>query len=298
MSFNPASAGLLEELNSTYITDVSALPPYIESELRPDIELTISDHLQGWVDIVGFQKMANISGTLYIHDDPAANAVVRGNARIWLQPPGINTELTQSISVKQVGANIIATLHAVLKWDTVSCDDKGCWISGSFRETHDCTDTEISPPQFTFPGPQNMTIEQFSGFHPVSLIHFSDLNDSIIFFNITTRNGSVEHLLNIGRVELTRKGIPYMNVTPLSIWRKTGKGIYHQGDDPIMDNETIDSVFFWTPFGRALDYNFSEYTIYHQNKPTSINPAIGFIIYVVFIFLSGIYIMYRSSRFK
>ena len=285
-------------MNSTYIVDVSRLPPYKESELRPDIEMTTSDHLQGWIDIVGFQNMANISGILYIHDDPAANAVVRGDARIWLQPPGINTELTQNISVKQVGANIIAILHAVLKWDTVSCDDDGCWISGSFTETHDWTDTEISPPQFTFPGPQNMTIEEFPSFHPVSLIHFSDLNDSIIFFNITTRNGSVEHLLNIGIVELTIKGIPYMNVTPLSIWRKTGIGIYHQGDDPIMDNETLISVFLWTPFGRAPDYNFSENAVYHQNKPTSINPAIGFIIYVVLIFLLGIYIMYRSSRFR
>ena len=288
----------MEELNNTYIIDVSRLPPYNESELRPDIEMTAVDHLQGWIDIMGFQNMANINGIFYINGDPAANAVVRGNARIWLQPPGLNTELTQSISVKQVGANIIATLHAVLKWDTVSCDDKGCWISGSFTETHDWTDTEISPSQFTFPGPQNMTIEQFPGFHPVSLIHFSDLNDSIIFFNITTRNGSVAHLLNTGIVELTRKGIPYMNVTPFSVWRKTGKGIYHQGDEAIMDNETIISVFLWTPFGRARDYNFSDYAVYHQNKPTSINPAIGFIIYVVLIFLLGIYIMYRSSRFK
>ncbi|KAB2946992.1 MAG: hypothetical protein MPEBLZ_03606 [Candidatus Methanoperedens nitroreducens] len=298
MSLNPACAGLLEELNSTYITDISGLPPYKESDLRPEIEQTISDHLQGWVDIVGFQNLANISGTFYICGDPAANAVVRGNARIWLQPPGINTELTRSISVKQVGANIIATLHAVLTWDTVSCDYKGCWISGSFTETHDWTDTEISPPQFIFPGPQNMIIEQYLGFAPVSLIHFPGLNDSIIFFNITTQRGSVEHLMNIGKVEQTGKGIPYMNVTPFSVWRKTGKGIYHQGDDPIMDNDTIISVFFWTPFGRAPDYDFSEYAVYHQNKHTSINPAIGFIIYVVLIFLIGIYIMYRSSRFR
>jgi hypothetical protein len=298
LSSDPVSAGILEELNSTYITDVSGLPPYKESELRPDIQMTTTDHLQGWIDIVGFQNMANISGTLYIHGDPAANAVVRGSAKIWHKPSGINTKLTQSISVNQVGVNIIATLHAVLKWETVSCDDDGCWISGSFKETHDWIDTELSPPQFTFPGPQNMTIEQFSGFHPVSLIHFSYLNDSIIFFNITTQNGSVEHLLNFGKVELTSKGILYMNVTPFSVWRKTGKGIYHQGNNPIMDNETITSVFLWTAFGRAPDYNFSEYAIYHQNKPTSINPEIDFIMYVVLIFFLGIYIMYRSSRFK
>ena len=298
MSFHPVSADLLEDLNNTYITDVSGLPPYKESELHPDIQVSTADHLQGWVDIVGFRNMANISGILFIHDDPAANAVVRGNARIWIQPSGINIELTQSISVKQVESNIIATLHAVLKWDTVSCDNDGCWISGSFTETHDWVDTEIAPPQFTFPGPQNMTIEQFSGFHPVNLIHFSYLNESIIFFNITTQSGSVEHLLNIGMVEHTRKGIPYMNVTPFSVWRRTGAGIYHQGDDAIMDNGTITLVSLWTPFGRAPDYNFSEYTVYHQNKPTSVNPAIGFIIYVVLIFLSGIYIMYRSSRFR
>ena len=89
-----------------------------------------------------------------------------------------------------------------------------------------------------------------------------------------------------------------MNVTPFSVWRKTGNGIYHQGDDPIMDNGTIISVFLWTPFGRASDYNFSEYAVYHQNESTSINPAIGYVIYVVLIFFGGIYIMYKSSRFK
>ncbi len=288
----------MEELNRTYVTDVSALPKYSESELRPNIEMTTLGHLQGWIDIVGFENMVNISGTLFVNGDPAENAVVRGSAGVKYWPDGINTELTQEISVKQVEVNIIATLHAVLKWQTVSCDENGCWISGCFTEAHDWIDSETSPQQFTFPGPQNMTIEQYPGFAPVSLIRFDNISDSIIFFNITTENGSVEHLLNIGKVELTEKGIPYMNVTPFSVWKKTGEGIYHQGNDAIMDNETISSVFLWTPFGRAPDYNFSEYAVYHQNKSTSINPAIGYIIYIVLVFFGGIYIMYRSSRFK
>ena len=260
--------------------------------------MTTAEHLQGGIDIVGFENMANISGTLFINGDPAANAVVRGSARIQSSPQGVNIKLTQEISVKQVGVNIIATLNAVMTWDTVSCDDDGCWISGSFTETHEWMDTEISPPRFTFPAPQNMTIEQYPGFSPVSLVHFPYLNDSIIFFNITTQRGSVEHLLNIGIVEFTEKGIPYMNVTPFSVWRKTGTGIYHQGNDAIMGNGTLSSVFLWTPFGRAPDYNFSEYAVYNQNKQTSINPAIGYIIYIVLVFFVGIYIMYRSSRFK
>jgi hypothetical protein len=242
--------------------------------------------------------MANISGTFFINGDPAANAVVRGSARIESSPHGVNIELTQEISVKQIGVNIIATLHAVLKWQTVSCDDKGCWISGSFTETHDWVDSQTSPQQFIFPVPQNMTIEQYPDFAPVSLIRFDNISDSIIFYNITTLNGSVEYLLNIGIVELTEKGIPYMKVIPFSVWKKTGAGIYHQGNDAIMDNETISSVFLWTPFGRAPDYNFSEYAVYHQNKQTSINPAIGYIIYIVLVFFAGIYIMYRSSGFK
>ncbi|HYN44529.1 MAG TPA: hypothetical protein VER35_00880 [Candidatus Limnocylindrales bacterium] len=292
------SAGLLEELNSTYVTNVSELPQYSESELKPDITMTTGEHLQGWIDIVGFENMANINGTLYINGDPAANAVVRGSASIESYPNGVNTELTQEISVKQVGVSIIGTLHAVLTWDTISCDGDRCWISSSFTETHDWIDSEISPQQFTFPGPQNMIIEQYPGFAPVSLIRFDNISDSIISFNITKHNGSVEHLLNIGIVELTEKGIPYMNVTPFSVWKKQGKGIYHQGNDAIIDNETISSVFLWTPFGRAPDYNFSEYAVYHQNKQTSINSAIGYIIYIVLIFFIGIYIMFRSSRFK
>jgi len=146
-------AGLLEELNRTYVTDVSALPPYRESDLRPDIEITTSGHLQGWIDIVGFENMANISGTLFVNGDLAANAVVRGSAGIQSYPDGINTELTQEISVKQIGVNIIATLHAVLKWQTISCDKNGCWISGSFTENTRLDRFRALSPTIHFSGP-------------------------------------------------------------------------------------------------------------------------------------------------
>jgi hypothetical protein len=291
-------AGVLEELDSMYVTDVSELPRYSEYDLRPDIEVTTAGHLQGWIDIVGFEKIANISGTLFVNGDPAANAVVRGNVWIESYPDGVNTELAQEISVIQVGANTTATLHAELKWQTLSCDENGCWISGSFSETNDWIDSEPSPQQFTFPYPQNMIVEQYPGFVPMSLIRFENLNDSIISFNITTPDGSVEHLVNIGIVKFTEKGIPFMNITPFSVWKKTGKGIYHQGSDVIMEGGAISSVSLWTPFGKVPDFNFSDYAVYHRNEQTGIHPAIGFIIYAVLVFFMGIYIMYRSSRFR
>jgi hypothetical protein len=56
LSSNTVSAGFLEELNRTYVTDVSELPHYNESELKPDISMTTAEHLQGGIDIVGFEK--------------------------------------------------------------------------------------------------------------------------------------------------------------------------------------------------------------------------------------------------
>lgn len=50
--------------------------------------MTTAEHLQGWIDIVGFENMANISGTLNINGDPPANAVVRGSAGIQSYPDG------------------------------------------------------------------------------------------------------------------------------------------------------------------------------------------------------------------
>ncbi len=120
---NPVSAGLLEELNSTYITDVSQLPPYKESELTIDETVQTSGHIQGWVDLIGFTGTAEINGTFYIRGDPLKAAVIRYNAwdTITCEKCFVN-QWDKEISVYREGDKITARLRVWMEWcDKIEC---------------------------------------------------------------------------------------------------------------------------------------------------------------------------------
>ena len=178
-----------------------------------------------------------------------------------------------------------------------SCGDDGgesCSTS-YYSESATFQDSEESPSLFIFPTKQTITIEQYKGIVPKNIIKFRDMDEGIISYRVTTRNGSVTHRRKIGRIETTQKEIFFMNLTPLLVWDKTGSGIYHWRDDPIMGDDKIIDITFDTPYGPAPTLDYSSGMVYHENKETNIQPGVWSVLYVVLIFFAGIYIMYKSS---
>ncbi len=329
----PGQAGILEEINRTYIDNINELP---YSAGIPDKNIQIQGHISGWVDVVGFRQMVRDNGMDYVPGSPADYAIVQYDAWANLNCDGCSLEsLTKSVATSISGNETVATLSAELKYSQTTCsgggdnggglvyypkdsnrnksvnriwklDESGSGSSGDdesvscstsyYSESATFEDREASPQQFIFPTKQAITVEKYGGVVPKEIIKFKDMDKGIIAYRITTGNGSVTHRRKIGKAEMTPKGIFFMNLTPLSVWKKTGSGIYHWGDDPIIGNESITGVTFDSPYGPAPNVDYTSGMVYHENRETSIQPVVWFVIYIVLVFLSGIYVMFKSSR--
>ncbi|NJD76247.1 MAG: hypothetical protein FIB08_04020 [Candidatus Methanoperedens sp.] len=329
----PGQAGILEDINETYIHNIDALP---YSPGIPEKSIQTSGHITGWIDIVGFRQMTRDNGTDYVPGSPADYAIVQYDAWANLDCEGCSIDsMTKNVAVSISGNQTVAVLSIELKYSQTVCsaadsgggliyypedsdrekrenrvwkledggdggdeDDSGVSCSTSYySESATFEDREISPSQFIFPTKQAITIEKYRGVVPKEIIKFRDMDEGIIAYRITTGNGSVMHRRKIGRIETTTKGTFFMNLTLLSVWEKTGSGIYHWRDDPIMGDDEITDIIFDTAYGPALNIDFRSEMVYHENKETNIQPGVWSVIYLVLIFFTGIYIMHKSSRF-
>jgi len=113
------------------------------------------------------------------------------------------------------------------------------------------------------------------------------MDEGIIAYTITTGNGSVSHRRQIGRIETTPKGIFFMNLTPLSVWAKTGSGIYHWRDDPIMEDEEITEITFDTAYGPAPNIEYRSGIVYHETGKQAYNRVYGLSFISSLYFLQG-----------
>ena len=330
----PSQAGILEDISKTYIHSINELP---YSPGIPEKSIQKSGHISGWVDIVGFRQMIRDKGIDYVPGIPSDYAIVQYDAWADMDCEGCSLEsLKKNVAVSTSGNQTLAALSVELKYSRTVCsgggdsggliyypedserketvnrvwklDDGGGGGEGGddgsvscstsyYSESATFQDSEESPSLFIFPTKQAITIEQYKGIVPKNIIKFRDMDEGIIAYRVTTGNGSVMHRRKIGRIETTQKGIFFMNLTPLSVWEKTGSGIYHWRDDPIMGDDEITNITFDTPYGKAPNVDYSSGMVFHENKETSIQPGVWSVLYVVLIFFAGIYIMYKSSGF-
>ena len=293
----PVKAGILEDINKTYIYSINELP---YSTGIPEKNIQNSGHITGWIDIVGFRQMMRDNGTDYIPGSPADYAIVQYDTWANLQNCGLCyvVKIENQVTVRDNGSMTIAQNNIDLQWAQIftNCDDKGCWQNAVYRTEYAIFSVSAkSPLQFKFPTKQEITIEQYKGVVPKEIIKFEGMDEGIISYRVTTGNGSVLHRRKIGKIETTPKGIFFMNLTPLSVWERTGSGIYHWRDDPIMGDDEIKDISFDTPYGKAPDTDYSSRMVFHENKETNIQPGVWSVLYVVLIFITGIYIMYKSS---
>ena len=281
---------------------------------------------------MGFRQMMRDNGTDYVPGSPADYAIVQYDSWADLDCDGCSVvSLTKNVAVSMSGNQTVAVLSVDLKYSRTVCsvadsggliyypedssrtervnsvwklddgggeDDGGMSCSTSYySESATFEDREVSPSQFIFPTKQAITIEKYRGVVPKEIIQFIDMDERITAYRITTGNGSVMHRRKIGRIETTPKGIFFMNLTLLSVWEKTGSGIYHWRDDPIMGNDEIKGITFDTAYGPVPNIDYRSEMVYHENRETNIQPGVWSVIYFVLVFFAGTYIMYKSSGF-
>lgn len=163
----------------------------------------------------------------FILGDPASLAIVAGDATGT--PPGIFDSLDKTISLTQLGNNLIASLHVVLKWHTIYCDDKGCFINGRFTNTAVFQDIEVIPEQFdNILDPRINITEYNNSIEPKISIQIITKNSSGISINYG--NKSAVHSTKSYHVEKTEKGIYYANTSDLEAWDIQGQSIARFGN--------------------------------------------------------------------
>jgi hypothetical protein len=115
----PGQAGILEDINKTYIHSINELP---YSAGIPEKSIQKSGHISGWVDIVGFKQMVRDKGIDYVLGSPADYAIVQYDAWANLDCEGCSLEsLTKSIAVSTSGNQTVAALSAELKYSQTLC---------------------------------------------------------------------------------------------------------------------------------------------------------------------------------
>jgi hypothetical protein len=224
-----AAAGLFDILNETYINDISELP---FSSGTPTVSWQQSGNIRGYVDIVGFRNLSRDGEKYFILGDPSQLAIVAGDATG--SPPGIFDSLDKSFSLTQSGKNLIASLNVVLKWHTIACDDKGCFVNGRFTDTAAFQDIEVIPNQFDNAISPRVDITEYNNtIEPKISININDINGNGISSNCG--NQSLTHNSKSYHVEKTEKGIYYANTSDLEAWDIQGQGIARFGNSIIIN---------------------------------------------------------------
>ena len=141
------------------------------------------------------RNLSKQGNTYFIEGNPVQLAIVAGDATDS-PPKGIFDSIEKSISVTQSGNNITASLHAVMKYHTIYCDDNGCFVNGRFIETASFQDIETIP---TILSNQDTEIQVIYREMNFSLFNTTDIRiniDNSIYdrYTLTTKNGS--YLLN------------------------------------------------------------------------------------------------------
>ena len=219
-----ADKGIFYILDEKFIDNINELP---YSAGNPDRHIQTSGNIQGWIDIVGFNKMMRENGQDYVPGNPADHAIVQYDAEGT--QPGIFDSIEKTVSFTQSGNKLTAVLNVKLNWHTQYCDEKGCYVNGRFTETATFQDTEISPDTYpTLPDLRvNLTQYNNSLYENigVSIVNISGLNKYTVQYgdNIATYRIKKAH------VEQTAKGIYFANVTPAEYYELNGKNISRYG---------------------------------------------------------------------
>lgn len=269
-----------------FVNSAYGLP---DSTGTPEINIQSADYITAWVDIVGFRSMVQQDGVNYLPGAPENYTIVLYGASG--NPPGIFDSLDKSLSIYESGNNTIAALTVILKYHTIYCDDKGCFINGRFTKTAIFYDSEVSPERFMFPGNQLVTLKIYNGSVYKPQVLNLNLSPGITSINITTNNGSIKQYFRAGQVAYTAKNIAYLNLTSTDHYEQSGRDISKLNTEYVL-NSNLSSIEFFTPYGKL---NASANITKIPMPETNIKSGVFGLIYMVLIFFGGLYVMFRST---
>lgn len=212
-----------------------------------------SDHIRGWIDIVGFEDMAVVNGTEYVNGTPADLAFVKCKA--WhTSVDGTVVSFTSLSWTYDYEGNTTAAQHTKFHWKYKECTLSGCHWVHVYEEQ---TITYITKSPMVF----NLKIQDVpirvvvcnQSFQPVTQIIIPDARspvmDGVMDVIISYNGSSTSRRDEIGFIVLNDRGTEYAEFVPL--------------DDPTWtddDNQTTISHFLMAATVRESNFNASNLT--------------------------------------
>ncbi len=292
-----ADKGIFYILDEKFIDNINELP---DSAGNPDKQIQKSGNIEGWIDIVGFNKMMRENGLDYVPGNPVDHAIIQYDAKGT--QPGIFDSIEKTISFTKLGNNLTAVLNVKLKWHTEYCDDKGCFINGRFTETAAFQDTEPSPKTYpSLPEDLRVNLTQYNNSLyeniGISIINISGLNK----YTIQYEDNIAAYRIKKAHVEQTAKGIYFANVTPAEFVDLKGKNISRYGKMVLLNGNlskisTDDIKITGLNLYETKTANSSQFNIKRlEFKPEKEleNPVSMWFISVMAVMLGGIYFYAR-----
>jgi hypothetical protein len=291
-----ADKGIFYILDEKFIDNINELP---DSAGNPDKQIQTSDHIEAWIDIVGFKQMTHENGSDYVPGNPADYAIIQYDAKgtHW----GITESIEKTVSVQQSGNNVIASLKVELKWYTLSCDKWGCWPV--YRtETATFQDTEAAP-KIYLPMQENLRVDltQYNNSLyeniGIQIINISGLNK----YTIQYEDNIATYRLKKAHVEQTAKGIYFANVTPAENLDLKGKNISRYGNTILLngnltkmgpgDIKITGSNLYETKTANVSQINITRLEFKPEKELE--NPVMMWFMSVIAVMLGGIYFYTR-----
>lgn len=278
------STEFMSLFTNKYIESTTELPEL--SNLQPEKIIQSSGNIRGWIDVVGFRDVIRMDGIYYINGSPADKALIQYDA--WGEDVSVDS-VTKTTTVYVSGNNIVAQMYVTLFWHyyySCNCNKDGCSTCRKDVIEHATFyDYEPIPERFISPGNQPVLLKQYNGsiFKP-KVLNFN-ISPGIISYSVNATNGSLKQYVMFGTVEFTNKNVPFMNLTKTDYFIKKGKDISRLNHE-ITFTSNLTDITFKTPFN-TVNANITSKTM----PATSVNPAVFGILFIVIIFLGGIYVM-------
>lgn len=234
-----ASAGFVQDLFGIEHLDTAVDMRY-NGQYNPDNNIQASEHIRGWVDIIGYKNMICIDGEYYVPVLQADQVIVK--CEVWDELLGFNDNLdwvrapneevapypqtTIIGNVAHTMVNIHLLWHRSTQRSRTICGLNGCktytWISKDYYDEYATfTDTTTIPMKFEYNGIENASIDVVvynNSISPKTSIQILNLPDNTVSINYTYNNESITHYNFRAIQEYTDKNCPFMNLTPVDIW--------------------------------------------------------------------------------
>ena len=214
---------IFQILDEKYIDNITDLP---YSTGIPDKNIQSSNHIRGWIDIVGFNKMSRDNNIYYVPGKPEKYAIVQEDAWGKFDCDTCGYSIKKNVQVISSGIYTISIFDIKMTWYEKVCTKSGCSCI-EHKESATFYDSEESP-QIIYPLIEpEIKITQYNNtlYENVGIQVMPKDIENISRLDVYYNDSSIRKTFKIGYVEITRKGIYFANITEMPIWSDSNKNI-------------------------------------------------------------------------